>query len=164
MDNTNWSWTRDMSKVNEQAIKHYFRIVSYYCNKIVEYFNLKYDANINDVRSLIHFQTMNRIWKFVIEDTEILFHGTGCSAYKNCEEICGWDFSGNGYWSVIVDVYKVTLTLKHISEYGEVEVEDIRELSDRLVHNGILEKTSVTTYRVKTEHECDFCCRIDISQ
>ena len=75
-----------------------------------------------------------------------------------------WDFSGNGYWSGIVDVYKVTLTLKHISEYGEVEVEDIRELSDRLVHNGILVKTGVTTYRVITEHECDFCCRIDISQ
>ena len=164
MDNTNWSWTRDMSKVNEQAIKHYFHIVSYYCNKIVEYFNSKYDANINDVQSLIHFQTMNRIWKFVIEKTEFLFHGTGCSAYKNCEEICGWDFSGNGYWSGIVDVYKVTLTLKHISEYGEVEVEDIRELSDRLVHNGILVKTGVTTYRVKTEHECDFCCRIEISQ
>ena len=44
------------------------------------------------------------------------------------------------------------------------EREDIRELSDRLVHNGILVKTSVTTYRVKTEHECDFCCRIEISQ
>ena len=46
--------------------------------------------------------------------------------------------------------------MKHISEYGEVEVEDIRELSDRLVHNGILVKTGVTTYRVITEHECEW--------
>ena len=153
-----------MSKINEQAIKQYFHIVSDYCSKIVECFNSKYEANIHDVPSLIHFQTKNGIWKFVIDDTEFHFHGTGCSAYKNREEICGWDFSGNGYWSVIVDVYKVTLTLKHISEYGEVEVEDIRELSDRLVHNGNFVKTGVTTYRVKPEYECDFCCRIDILQ
>lgn len=151
-----------MMDIKEQAIKDYFQVVSEYSKRIVDFLNSSYEANISDVPSLLHFQSMNGIWKFTIEDTEFLFHGIGCSVYKASEEICGWDFSGNGYWCVVLDIFKVATTLKHISGYEEVDTNDIRNLCDRLEQNGIIEKTGKTTYRIKNDFESDFCCKTDI--
>ena len=152
--------TQNMREINEQAIKEYFQIVEDYCKRIVDFMNANYDANISDIPSLYHFQSMNGIWRVTINDTDYCFHGNGCSASKNSKEICGWDFSGDGYWCVIVDIYKVASTLKHVQGYEEVEAEDVRTLCDRLVQEGVLEKTGVTTYRVKDNNKRAYCSKM----
>ena len=151
-----------MKEIKEEALIKYFQVVSDYCNRIVDFINAKYETNINDVPSLIHLKTKNGIDKFMIDDVEVFFHGIGCSVYKNSEQICSWDFSGNGYWCSSINEYKLMLTLNHISGYEEVEITDVRNLCTKLVNVGILEKVFVSTYNVKNNFKGSYCTKIDL--
>ena len=107
------------------------------------------------------------------------FHGGGCSVLKSdkhlCssdsldissfdssedDQICSWDYAGNGFWCTQVDIFKTALSLKHIPDYEEVEVEDIRNLCDLLAQKGVFEKIGVTKYKVNSSFKSKFCSKI----
>lgn len=127
---------------NLNILNNYLDVVNKRCRDLVKYLNDSGAADDYDVNTL-HDYAVSHDNEISVGDLKYIFHGIGCSVYKDGTEICSWDFGGSNVWCSLVDPFKIANTLRHEEEFQAISSDDCRVVCEALASEGVLEKKSV---------------------
>lgn len=111
------------------AAVDYYRIVKNACDIFIVYLRDENGVSVDGKFGLYRYLHESRCSEYYVSDLKYVFHGAGCTVYRDDEPIILWDFGYRNLWCGI-DPYKMAETLKHncyhVKDYQDTQYLKVR--------------------------------------
>lgn len=111
------------------ASDEYYKIVKNACDRFIVYLREEKEISVDGKFGLYRYLHESQYSEYYVSDHKYVFHGAGCTVYKDDEPTIQWDFGYRNLWCGI-DPYKMAETLKH-NCYHMKDYHDSQYLKDR---------------------------------